>query len=157
MAISSYMAGIRARIGTDLLLTPAAGMALFDDEGRVLLARHVHSGHWGTLGGGVEPGESPREAAVREFHEESGLLIQECELIGAYGGPEFVIRYASGDLTAYVTILYGARRATGTISLQADELHEVDWLDEDRAMSAGLSPDMRLMLPDAFRWYRSGC
>lgn len=156
MAVSAYIAGIRARIGSDLLLTPAAGIALFDDEGRVLLARHVHSGHWGTLGGGIEPGESPREAAVREFREESGLLVQECELIGAYGGPEFLIRYANGDLTAYITVLYGARRASGTLRLQADELHEVDWFDQDEAMAANLSTEMRLMLPDAFRWHRSG-
>ncbi len=156
MAISSYMAGIRARLGHDLLLTPAAGIALFDGEGRVLLARHVHSGHWGTPGGGVDPGESPKDAAIRELLEEVGLRVDECELVGAYGGPEFAIRYANGDLTAYVTVLYGARRATGTISLQTDELHEVDWFDEEPAMAADLSPDMRLMLPDAFGWYRSG-
>ena len=81
------MAGIRARIGSDLMLAPAAGIALFDAQGRLLLAKHVHDGRWGTPGGAVEPGETPREAAMREFQEEIGLRVDECELIGAYGGP----------------------------------------------------------------------
>lgn len=156
MAISPYLAGIRARIGTDLLLTPAAGVALFDEAGQLLLARHVHSGLWGTPGGGVEPGESPREAAVREFEEETGLRVDECELFGAYGGPEFVVRYPNGDLMAYVLTLFGARGASGAVTLQADELHEVGWFSEPEAMALDLSADMRLTVPDAFRWWQQG-
>jgi 8-oxo-dGTP pyrophosphatase MutT (NUDIX family) len=156
MALSPYMSHIRAKIGTDLLLTPAAGVALFDGEGRLLLARHVDDGHWGTPGGGVEPGESPRDAAVREFEEEVGLRVENCELIGAYGGPEFLIRYPSGDLTAYVVIWYGCRGANGTVALQADELQEVGWFSEAEAMELDLSREMRLMVPDAFRWWRRG-
>lgn len=156
MPISSYLAGIRSRIGTDLLLTPAACIALFDADGRLLLARHVHSGHWGTPGGGVDPGESPLAAATREFEEELGLRVENCELIGAYGGPEFITRYPNGDVTAYVTILYGCRTASGAMSLQADELHEVGWFRESEAMALDLSLDMRLMVPDAFRWAWNG-
>jgi 8-oxo-dGTP pyrophosphatase MutT (NUDIX family) len=154
MSLSPYMTRIRARIGTDLLLTPAAGVALFDDDGRLLLARHVEGGRWGAPGGGVEPEESPRDAAVRELEEEVGLRVDDCDLIGAYGGPEFLVRYASGDLVAYVVILYGSRHATGAIALQADELHEVGWFGQNEAMTLDLSPDMRIMLPDAFEWWR---
>jgi 8-oxo-dGTP pyrophosphatase MutT (NUDIX family) len=154
MALSPYMTRIRASIGTELLLTPAAGVALFDEGGRLLLAKHVDDGHWGTPGGGMEPGESPREAALREFEEEVGLRVEECELIDAYGGPEFVIRYPSGDLTAYVVIWYGCRRASGTIAVQAEELQEVGWFNEAEALELDLSREMRLMVPDAFRWWR---
>ena len=154
MSLSPYMADIRARIGSDLLLVPAAGIALFDDDGRLLLARHVNDGHWGTPGGAVEPGESPREAAVREFEEEVGLRVDECELVGAYGGPEFMIRYPNGDLVAYVVTLYAARGATGAVTLQADELEEAAWCTESEAMALDLSGDMRLMVPDAFRWWQ---
>ena len=156
MAISPYLAGIRARIGNDLLLTPAAGIALFDGAGRLLLARHVHSGRWGTPGGAVEPGESPREAAVREFEEETGMRVAGCTLIGAYGGPEFVVRYPNGDLMAYVLTLYGARSASGAVTLQADELLEVGWFTEPEAMALDLSADMRLTVPDAFWWSQQG-
>lgn len=51
-----------------------------DDAGRVLLVRAaVHDefpGYWCLPGGGVEHGEAPRDAVVREFAEETGLSVQ---------------------------------------------------------------------------------
>lgn len=55
----------------------SARVAILDEQDRILLMR----GHdpmlpevsfWFTVGGGVEPGESLRAAAVRELHEETG-------------------------------------------------------------------------------------
>ncbi|GAB3711700.1 NUDIX hydrolase [Mariniluteicoccus flavus] len=39
-------------------------------------------GWWVTPGGGIDPGETPARAAVRELQEETGLVITEDELIG---------------------------------------------------------------------------
>ena len=51
-----------------------------DDDGRVLLARNSAAsefpGLWGLPGGGVEQGENPDEAVVREFAEETGLSVR---------------------------------------------------------------------------------
>jgi 8-oxo-dGTP diphosphatase len=51
-----------------------------DDHGRVLLVRgsveDVAPGRWYLPGGGVEHGEHPRDAVVREFVEETGLDIE---------------------------------------------------------------------------------
>lgn len=50
-----------------------------DADGRVLLARgsaeSEFPGIWGLPGGGVEHGEDPDAAVVREFAEETGLLV----------------------------------------------------------------------------------
>jgi 8-oxo-dGTP pyrophosphatase MutT (NUDIX family) len=56
----------------------AARIFVLDDERRVLLVherRDIGSDrtHWITPGGGVEPGESLVQAAVREVYEETGL------------------------------------------------------------------------------------
>lgn len=37
---------------------------------------------WVTPGGGIDPGETPEQAAVREVEEETGLRVLEHELIG---------------------------------------------------------------------------
>ncbi|MGH3445181.1 MAG: NUDIX domain-containing protein [Nocardioidaceae bacterium] len=70
MPMSPYVSGVRAKLGTDLLLMPAVGTAVFDDDGRILLGLHVDTGMWATLGGAVDPGESPAQAARREQREE---------------------------------------------------------------------------------------
>jgi len=61
---------------TDWLRVVAA--AVFDDRGRVLLARrpdHLHQGGlWEFPGGKVEPGESLEQALARELQEELGIL-----------------------------------------------------------------------------------
>lgn len=48
--------------------------------GRVLLLCwhdpvHPDAPYWGTIGGGIEPGETAREAAVRELWEETGITV----------------------------------------------------------------------------------
>jgi len=155
MAFSEYMSGVRAKIGTDLLLTPAAGVATFDEGGRLLLARHVHDGLWATPGGGVEPGESPLEAAIREVGEETGLLVQDCILFGAYGGPDFEVTYPDGTRTAYVVTMYGTTTFDGSLELQVDELREVAWVDQLSAEELPMPPDMRVIVPAAFAWLAS--
>jgi 8-oxo-dGTP pyrophosphatase MutT (NUDIX family) len=65
----------------------AARVLLLDADDRVLLVR----GHdvdepsrswWFTVGGGIDPGESAEQAAVRELAEETGLQIAESDLVG---------------------------------------------------------------------------
>ena len=56
----------------------AAGLLLTDPARTAVLLQkrsvHVHNGGtWSVPGGAIERGESPREAALREAHEEAGL------------------------------------------------------------------------------------
>ncbi len=59
-----------------------------DSDGRVLLFRDSDLGldpvpHWWiTPGGGVDPGETDEEAAVREVHEETGFVVAQGDLVG---------------------------------------------------------------------------
>ena len=63
---------------------PVAAVALRDGEGRILLqqrpAHKHHGGLWEFPGGKVEPGETPRLAAVRELAEELGIACDPASL-----------------------------------------------------------------------------
>lgn len=58
-----------------LPLRRAARVALLDETNRILLVRFAWPGGsiWALPGGGIEPGETPHEAAIREVGEETGL------------------------------------------------------------------------------------
>ena len=65
----------------------AVRVVLSDLDGALLLFRDSDPGApgsawWMTPGGGIDPGESALEAAVREVREETGLVIAAGDLVG---------------------------------------------------------------------------
>jgi ADP-ribose pyrophosphatase YjhB (NUDIX family) len=70
------------------LITPAAfgvNAVVEDDDGNVLLVRHTYLPGWHLPGGGVNPGEPPKEAIIRELKEEIGLIDSDPpELMGIF-------------------------------------------------------------------------
>lgn len=60
-----------------------AAVALVRD-GRVLTVRKRGTRRFMLVGGKLEPGESARDAALRETHEEVGLRIDEATLLGEF-------------------------------------------------------------------------
>lgn len=65
----------------------AARVLVVDPEGAVLMVHgfdphQPEATYWFTVGGGVDPGESDLDAAVREVWEETGLRVQPSDLAG---------------------------------------------------------------------------
>ncbi|MFJ1929915.1 MULTISPECIES: NUDIX domain-containing protein [unclassified Streptomyces] len=56
--------------------TVAAGVLLFDEEGRVLLVDPTYKPGWEFPGGVVESGEAPARAGIREVAEEIGIQLE---------------------------------------------------------------------------------
>jgi 8-oxo-dGTP diphosphatase len=67
----------------------AAGALFADNAGRVLLVEPTYKSTWEIPGGRVEPGETPREACVRELQEELGAALEP--------GPLLVVDWAPRD------------------------------------------------------------
>jgi 8-oxo-dGTP pyrophosphatase MutT (NUDIX family)/predicted kinase len=118
-------------VGSDLLLLPSAAVLPRDDAGRLLLVRLVDSGNWSTIGGAVEPDESPRECAVREAEEEAGVAIELGNILGVFGGPEYRVTYPNGDESAYVVTVFDASVIAGAPQSDGDETSEVQWFRPD--------------------------
>jgi 8-oxo-dGTP diphosphatase len=112
----------------------AAYAVIVDEERRILLAHwneHGHSG-WTLPGGGLEDGEDPADAAVREVWEETGFDV---ELDGLLGINSHVVSgeqrvNASGRPLHSIRIVYTAHIIAGDLTNELDgSTDEASWFD----------------------------
>ena len=145
--MSEHVRRLRAAVGSELLLLPSVSVLPVDDGGRVLLVRHAgHGDDWGVLGGAVEIGESPAEAAVREAREEIGVPVRLRGLVAALGGPDFEVTYPNGDRAAYVTAVYEAEIVSGVPRPADGELTGTGWFTPADLATVPLSRLSRALL-----------
>lgn len=147
--MSEYIARLRDRIGHELLMLPAVAILPWDDSGRLLLVRQSDTGQWGTVGGAVEPGESPQLAAVREAREEANVDVELLSVRAVLGGPEYRIRYSNGDECAFSSVVFDARVIAGDPAPDGDETLETAWFGPTELEAADMSEFTRLLLADA--------
>ena len=55
--------------------TTSFGVLIFNEKAQLLLAHATGQKHWDIPKGGAEEGESPRDAALREAREETGIEL----------------------------------------------------------------------------------
>jgi 8-oxo-dGTP pyrophosphatase MutT (NUDIX family) len=148
VGISPYIRGLRERVGRDLLLLPSVAVLPRDEEGRLLLVREAETGLWQTIGGAVEPCESPAQAAVREAGEEAGVVVELTGIRGVVGGPQFRMTYPNGDLVNYVPTIFDARVIDGEPRADGDETIDVAWFTTAQLQETALSEFTVALLSD---------
>ena len=141
-----YVADLRELVGHRQLLLPAVSVHITDDAGRLLLVHQIDRAQWGTVGGAIEPGESPADAAVREASEETGLSVEVTRLVAALGGPPFEMTYPNGDECAYLSIVFDACVTGGTLTPDGDEVSECRWFTRTELAGADISSVSRAVL-----------
>lgn len=112
-------------VGCRPLMMVACGVFLFDKDGRILLTKRADDQTWCAPGGSMELGETPEEAAKREFFEETGLTLGDLTLINIFSGEECHHIYPNGDEIYAVDIHYLCYEYSGTFHKQEDEVLEL--------------------------------
>jgi 8-oxo-dGTP pyrophosphatase MutT (NUDIX family) len=148
VGISPYVRRLRKRVGRDLVLLPSVAVLPWDEDGRLLLVREAQTGLWQTIGGAVEPDESPAQAALREADEEAGVVVELTGIRGVVGGSQFRMTYPNGDLVSYVPTIFDARVTDGEPLPDRKETIDVAWFATDQLADVALSEFTIALLGD---------
>lgn len=113
-----------------------------NEQGKILLVlkdRPVsQKGKLNLVGGKIEPGETPNQAAIRELHEETGLYSVDIipSLCGQIIGPDFHIYCYSADV-----------QGDEKLSPREGETEKVDWYNYDVLSDERLMNNLRVVIP----------
>jgi 8-oxo-dGTP pyrophosphatase MutT (NUDIX family) len=125
-----YIAQLRTKIGSELLLLPGVSGVVIDGEPgteRVLLGRRSDNGRWASPAGIVEPGEHTATCIVREIAEEVSVEAVIDRLVLVTTGPP--ITYPNGDRCQFVTNVFRCSWVSGEPAVGDEESTEVRWFD----------------------------
>lgn len=131
------LAGFSRRTHTDPALR-AASVALAmvaDSHGRAcfLLTRRAaglraHGGQWALPGGRIDPGETPRQAVLRELEEEVGLVLEPDSVLGELD--DYPTR--SGYVITPIVVWAGADAKLAANPEEVAAIHRVPLTELDR-------------------------
>ncbi|MBE1876608.1 NUDIX hydrolase [Myceligenerans pegani] len=129
-------------------IVPAVSVIARDESGRVLLIHRTDNDLWSIPGGAMEPGESVRQAAVRETREETGYDVDVTGLVGVYTDPRHVIAYSDGEVRSQFSICVTAT-VTGGQARTSSESSEVVWQPVGQLDELAIHPTNRLRIDHA--------
>ena len=114
---------------------PVAAL-IFNEQGQVLLFKHTYRKfEWGIPAGGLEYGEQPDKAILREFFEETGMQIEIERLLLAESSRE----------DRNISIVYLCRIVSGSFQ-ESNEISEMKYFDVNDL------PRMLFAEKDLIRW-----
>lgn len=109
---------------------------IFNEQGQVLLFKHTYRKfEWGIPAGGLEYGEQPDKAILREFFEETGMQIEIERLLLAESSRE----------DRNISIVYLCRIVSGSFQ-ESNEISEMKYFDVNDL------PRMLFAEKDLIRW-----
>ena len=129
--MADYIKWIRNKVGHEQIFLNFATAYVKDEQGRILLQKRSATEElWGLPGGALELGESAEQAAIREFHEETGLDIKIDHMIGVY--TQYFETYPNGDQAQTVVVAFKGSMVGGDLTVDHKETHDLRFfaLDE---------------------------
>ena len=135
--------------------TTSCGVIVTDGK-RLLLGHASRSPLWDIPKGGIEPGETPAQAARRELREETGLDVRVVELIEVFerifhdeaASASATPRYHFVILDYLCEVISGEPRASSDVT-------ELAWAREEELGQYRLTPTATRVLRQAFQMVRT--
>lgn len=121
-----------------------AAFGVVEREGRialVLISREGEAAYFDLPGGALDPGETEIEALVREFGEETGLVVEAGPLLAR--ADQYMVK-TDGQAVNNRSGLFVARAVGENPALKIEDDHELVWMDPDGAL--------RVLRHDSHAW-----
>jgi len=117
--------------------------------GRILLILRTDNNYWSIPGGGIKPGETIKQAAVREVKEETGIDCEVTGLIGIYSNPNHVAAYDDGEVRQEFSICFTTRMLGGS-KRTSDESADVRFISPEQLPEYNIHPSIWLRIQHYF-------
>jgi mutator protein MutT len=122
------------------LFTLGANTLIFNEKKEILLCHRTDKDMWNFPGGGVESGETPEEAAIREVREEIGVEVELYKFLGVYTKPK------DND----IVFAFLGKIVKGTPIL-TDEADDIQYFSTDN-LPANFNPKQAERVRDALKY-----
>ncbi|WP_159432414.1 NUDIX domain-containing protein [Caldanaerobius fijiensis] len=151
----SYLGRLRNAMGNQKIINVSVRGIIQDGENRVLLVRRRDNGKWVMPAGSLEINESVLDGLKREIKEETGIEVEEAELIAIYSDPKY--SYVSwGFEYQMLALVFHVTKWSGILKEQTDETLDARFFDLEQLSLLNLPELYMETIEDLKKFKRSG-
>ena len=130
----------------------AVGAVIFKDESVLMVKRSNHpaKGMWAMPGGKIHPGETMRQALIREIKEETGLDIEVGEIVYVF---DVIERDDTDGISFHYVIIDFLCEMKGGQLKAGDDAADVRWISKMDLKESNVNEKTIMMLQEKFNFY----